>query len=277
MKDNSTLASAFLKERPVDSARVLESLSFEDSAAFLETAPGQDAAKVVGNLMPWFAGECLGIMKPESAAEILQALPSYRSAHLLKLIKKPLRTTILKCFSKSKSREARKQMIYPGNTLGAWMDTFVPCVPEESTVEELLVLARSLSDRLEHHLCVINREGVFRGGVAISRLISTSNEIRVTEILDPLYISLPVQATLSSVKWHSGWNHNSVLPAVNVRNQVEGLISYDRLLEGLGEVDNQGLVIESFLSGLVPIYTSCLILFTQTLAAIPYKSQNSEK
>ncbi|QPJ62831.1 MAG: magnesium transporter [Candidatus Nitronauta litoralis] len=273
MKDKSFLASAYIKERPVDSARVLESLPLDDSAAFLESISPQDAAMVLGSLMPWFASQCLNKMKPESAAEMLQILPSYRSALLLKALDRPARVAILGCFTKSKNREARKQMIYPANTLGAWMDTFIPSVPEEATVEESLVLARNLSDHLAHHLCVVNREGVFRGGVAISKLISTSNEVRVTEILDPLYVSLPVQATLASVKWHSGWNQNAVLPIVNFRNQIEGLISHKRLREGLGEVDNQGMVIESFLSGLIPMYTSCLTLFTQTLAAIPYKQR----
>ncbi len=275
--DKSFLASAYLKERPLDSAQVLEGLPLVDSAAYLESVSSQDAAKVIGYLMPWFAAQCLNLMKYENAAGILQVLPPYRSALLLKAIEPSSRVTILSCFEKSKKREARKQMVYPANTLGAWMDTFIPSVPEEATVEESLVLARNLSDHLAHHLCVVNREGYFRGGVAISRLISASNEVRVIEILDPLYVSLPVQATLASVKWHPGWNQNSVLPVVNFRNQVEGVISHERLREGLGETENQGMVIESFLSGLIPMYTSCLTLFTQTLAAIPYSQRKPEK
>lgn len=274
---NYPLALAFLKENPIEAARVLEKLPTADSAAFLQTAPKLNAADVLGKLMPWYAAGCLKEMSPDSTAELLQLLPSHRATNLLRILGSTESKAVLGLLPKSNRRQMRKQMIYPRNTLGAWMESQVPCVPKDATVEESLVLARNLRNQLGQHICVVDREGRFVGGVALAQLIGASNEVRVTELLDPLFVSLPVQATLISVKWHSGWNHNSALPVINVRNEVEGILSTKQLHEGLGDLPDQEMAVGSFISGLVPLYVSCLTLFAHALTAIPYKSAKSEK
>jgi magnesium transporter len=268
MSEPSNLTHEYLKRYPAEAATVLEEQEVADSAAFLVDTPSSLAARVMDQMLPWVVAECLQNMSQNDAADRLQQLSSYRAIRVLRLLPESVRNELVPLLPASQRKNLERQMEFPGNTVGAWMDIFVPTLPETATVEEALVYARRLRGRWYHHVCLMARDGVFRGMVSLSRIISAPNNRPLQQLVDPDVQPLSTQATLTSVRFHSSWDHAAALPVINPQSRIEGLLRQEQLREGLGSTRTQAPLDTGWATGMVPLMTSAAFAWTHCLLAL---------
>ncbi len=282
MSDSLNFSLHYLTNHVDEAARILEKISPEDTATYLEELGPQAAQKVTEALLPWYRARCLAEMESDVAVQHLDMLSSFRASRVLRLVESSLRRTMLGGLSAKKRKKLLRQMEFPLNTVGGWMDAFVPTLPDSATVGEALGYTRQMGEQQPmHHLFVIRRDGHYVGGVAIGKLIYESENRLMKEILDPHLQELPAQATLVSVRFHPAWNHSNALPVVNNERQIEGLLRAEQFKEGLGETESVETESGSLLMGLVPLFTIAASAWVQALVALPFvqesQSANSER
>jgi len=277
MTDPLNFTLHFLAHHVEEAARVLEKLSPEDTSNYLEELGPKEAQPVMENLLPWYLARCLAEMETKTAVEHLNTLSSFRASRVLRLLEPRQRREVLEGLPGKKKRTLVRQMEFPLNTVGGWMDAFVPTLPETATVGEALDYTRQMGPHAINHLFVMRRDGHYIGGVPIGKLIYESEHRPVKDLLDPNLNELPAQATLASVRFDPAWNHSNALPVVNGARQVEGLLRAEQVQEGLGETEQSDSESGSLLMGLVPLFTIVARAWVQALVALPFMEEPQTK
>ncbi len=268
MNDSTELTHEYLRKHPVEAAPVLEGIDSVDAAAFLAETPASLASGVMDQMLPWVVAECMQHMETTSAAERLRLLSSFRAFRVLLLLPEKNRNNLLAQLPGSQQRSLKRQMVFPSNTVGAWMDTFVPTLPDTASVEEALAYARRLRKHWNHYLCLMHRDGSFRGMASLSSIISAPNNKPLYYLVDPDVRALSSQATLLSVRFHPSWDRASALPVVNPQSRIVGLLNQEQLREGLGSARPVSPVETGWATGLVPLVTTAAMAWTQGLISL---------
>lgn len=276
MSDALSLTHEYLDKYPEEAAPVLEGLDSEDCAAFLAETPAPLASEVMNQMLPWVVADCIQLMETPAAVERLRELSSFRAFRVLLLVPEKIRRDLLSQLPRRQQKNLKRQMEFPLNTVGAWMDTFVPTLPDTSTVEEALAYARRLRKHWNHYLCLMSRDGTFRGMASLSSIISAPNSNPLYYLVDPEVTALSLQATLLSVRFHPSWDRASALPVVNAQSRIVGLLYQEQLREGLGTARTTTPVPTGWATGLLPLATTAALAWTQSLisVALGEKSEN---
>ncbi|MCA9484600.1 MAG: magnesium transporter [Nitrospina sp.] len=277
MSDSLDLTHEYLGRYPAEAAPVLEGMDSDDAAAFLSETPAPLASSVMDQMLPWVVAECIQQMEASPAAERLRLLSSFRAFRVLLLIPEKTRNDLMVLLPRRQQRDLRRQMDFPSNTVGAWMDTFAPTLPDTSTVEEALAYARRLRKHWNHYLCLMSRDGAFRGMVSLSSIISAPNNKPLYYLVDPEVRALSSQATLLSVRFHASWDRASALPVVNAQSRIVGLLNQEQLREGLGTARTTTPVETGWATGLMPLITTAAMAWTQSLISLALGEKDGDE
>jgi magnesium transporter len=220
------LSQEFIKEHPVDAARILEQLPTDNIVKFLTDVPPVLAAKVSNFIPPLKASKYLENLDYKKAAAIIEKLTVEVATALLRRVEESKRLAILEVLPDDIMKLLSLVLQYPENTAGALMDPQVFTVFDDISVKEAIKEIRSNPEHVFYHIPVISREQVFLGLVNIRELMIAEPESRVASVIHTGIGTLLPNANRETILAHPDWRIYHELPVVDQTGIFLGLISY---------------------------------------------------
>ena len=232
MSDANPLSVAFLQQRPRAAATLLQDFTPEACVAFLDEVPLDVLVPVIDAMASWPAARTLSLLPVGSAATVLRDLPDTESESLLRLMSPEQRAAVLGHLPARVARGFERKLAYPVSTVGAWMDSSVPCFALDSSVGHCLDLVKRQRSHLGGIVIVVDERRHLIGLVEVERLLTSDGSASLAHLLDRQLHPLSARATLWEVEHHEGWTRYPSLPVVDRHNTVLGALTHAGLRAG---------------------------------------------
>lgn len=239
------LEEALSDLHPADIADMLEDIddeqgiklvfSYEDKeflAEVLELADDHIQTKIVNILDYPSIIELFSYMSKDDITDILGDLDFNVQKSLLKLMKK------------SDSRELQVLLGYDEDTAGGIMTTEYIAVYENMSVEEVISKLREIAPKTEviEFIFITNKQKQLVGLVDLRDILSSPSETLISEIMDDNVISVYPEIDQEEVIQVVQKYDLNVLPVVNHRNGLLGIVTADDVIDVMVEEQTEDIL-----------------------------------
>ncbi len=233
MTDVSPLSIAFIERRPDAAARVLENLEVDDAAALIDALPARISGLALGRMMPFAAAQCLALLDPDRAAHVLRAMLFLEAAGILRILDEDVRDTVMKAMPKDLSRDFKKSLSHPRDSVGAWMDQRISPLPHTRTVTDALKYAKRKRRPEGDELFVVDDARRYLGVVKISELVQYDGKAILKNIIKKDAPTISNRASLASVIGAIHWDNHRSLAVVGRKGNFLGILTLGQARGGL--------------------------------------------
>lgn len=233
MTDYSDLTVAFVQRHPDAAAAVLESQAPEAAAALLGALPGRLAAPVLTHMLAFYGARCLQCLDDDTASVLLAAMPVSGAAALLRRLGHQRRNALLESLPAKAAYALRLVSAYPAATVGAWMNTQAPVLPEDLTVGDAWDSLRRQGAELDRTLFVVDRRHRLRGQVRTAALLGAESTLTLGRLAQPAPDPLSARDTLVAVGDKRAWETGDPLPVITREQALAGALHLADLRRGL--------------------------------------------
>jgi Mg/Co/Ni transporter MgtE len=171
-------------------------------------------------------------MPLDLTAQVLRALPDPEAESLLRLMHSDQREAVLAHLPATIARGFLRKLAYPVSTVGAWMDSTVPCFTLDSSVDHCLDLVKRQQTRLGGIVIVVDERHHLVGLVDMESLLTSDGSAPLAGLIDRQAQPLSARATLWEVEEQDGWTRYPSLPVVDRHNTVLGALTHSALRAG---------------------------------------------
>lgn len=194
-------------DKPI-SAEVLEKVDEATRAELFDILEEQELTKLISHL------------DPDDAADVLSELPAEESAEVLEKI------------SPAESAQIKDLMSYSEDSAGGIMDPAVISATEDATVIEVVNKIRSAEiDEDFFSVYVVDKARRFLGDVRIRLLLTSHEDTKISELIDPDTIYINANADQEEVRNIFSKNDLIVAPVLDRNHKLIGRITADRIIE----------------------------------------------
>lgn len=218
------LSLAFAEKHPRDVARLLEREAPETAAEFLESAEMDGTSAIVEMMAPDAAALCLGAMSPDAAKLLVKEMPVTAAIEIFRRADTTTRERLMTGLPEGLRLKIAAGLRQPAGLVGANTDAHVVAIREDATTEDAIKRARTLPERLQKYLYVIDDAGRLAGVVDIRELLLAVPGQQVRNLMKRNVISVPMRAPLEAVQGHPGWRQFPILPVVDRDGRFQGVI-----------------------------------------------------
>lgn len=239
MSDSKLLSLAFLERKPKAAAALFQNFTPEQTVDFLQHVPATTLIPVVACMASWPAARTLSNLPGRLAANILRGLPTAEAETLLRLMTGEQRGVILEYMPSSTAQSFTRKLSYPLSTVGAWMDTSVPCFTTDSSVADCLDLVKRQKSRLGGVVIVVDNRRHLVGVIEVEKLLTNDPEQKLVNLLNKDIQALASRATLWEVQNYDGWTKFPALPVTDHNNLMLGALTSSALRAGTAKASDQ--------------------------------------
>ncbi len=205
--------------------KLLSFMDPEDQGVILEEANEDDAAEYVED------------MPPQRLAEIIESMPRDEAADLMNSMTCSRAESILSLLSRDEAAELRELLRYQPDTAGGIMNNDFTQIRPEMTVEQ--VREHLIKDDTEEDslgtLVVCREDMKFLGLVNIDDLFAATPETKVAALVERATVTVGPNADQEVCARYMTKYDLPVLPVVDPRRRIIGLITFDDILDVLDE------------------------------------------
>ena len=237
MSDPNVLSLAFLENRPKAAAALLQDFSPEHCVEFLQEMPVDVLVPVIDGMASWPAARTLSLLPVGLTADVLRGLPDAEAETLLRLMNNEQRGAVMAQMPAATARGFAHKLAYPISTVGAWMDTSIPCFTLDSSVSHCLDLVRRQRAHLGGIVIVVDARRRLVGLVEVEKLLTSPGSARLDGLLNTGVHPLSARATLWEVEQHEGWTLFPSLPVVDRHHTMLGALTHSALRAGTARSD----------------------------------------
>ncbi len=190
-------------------AEILDEIAEEQTEAFVEEAPVPDLVRIIGE------------MPPDEAADILEHIEGDKLEMILGRL------------DEGQARDIRSLMAYDPETAGGIMTTEFFWTAPEVSAHSVLEGLRAHYENLEtvHRIFVCADDRRLLGVIPVEELISAPPETEAGGIMDKAPIAISPLADQEECAQYMTKYDLSVLPVVDARRRLIGIITVDDILE----------------------------------------------
>lgn len=273
MQQDLTLALDFLDEHPEEAVRTLEQHDAAQVAAFLAQVPASYSALVLGLALPAFAAHLCALLGPEPAARLLLQHGVSRMVAVLRHLEHALAEAILKECPQSRRHACQLLMLYPLDSVGAWMVPNTAVVTSDFSVQEVLnFLKDATEDTASKYVFVVDRAGIPLGRINYLRLLKADGATPVARLMEPMAGSISGRMPLAQADKLGCWEQGDVMPVTGAQQQFIGVLRHMDLRQGLRQQAARRPTVPAGsdpLSGIIDVYgKSLLALFDSVSNAV---------
>jgi len=229
MNSNLFISEYFIKNHPIEAARSLENLNFNEIIAFLNEAPTSIAVILFSHLERFIAVSCLEKISADKSAQIIEQIPIDIAIIFLRRVNKNTAESILRLVSNEHAALLKRILDYAPNTAGALADPLVLTLPDDISVKEALKRIQKRPERAIFYLYILNRKQHLSGVISIRELMLAKHSEILSSIMESSITRLRASANLDAILSHPGWQEFHTLPVVEDNNIFLGAIHYDML------------------------------------------------
>jgi magnesium transporter len=233
MNEYLPFALTYVERHTESAARVLHGLPPEDTAALLEVIPHKTGVRIIEKLPPQYATQCILKLSLEKSAIYLRESTTLTGGGLLKLLPASFRRSSLKTMPDDKRGSLKKQMSYPGNAVGAWMELDSPSIPIAYSVGQVRQMLRAIKGEIDHSLCVVDKDGELEGLMQLSRLARSRAKHAIRKIVTRDIDPLSDKELLTEAFRNRDWGRFDAYPVLSSESKLVGLLTIKNLERGL--------------------------------------------
>ncbi len=229
--------------------RILEPLHAADIADILEQISSRERDAFVTFWGADFDGEVLAEMDEALSSEILARLPdsvmggAFRDMEtddvvdLVEELEHKDQTRILDALDASDRIAVENALQYPEDSAGRLMQRELVMAPEHWAVGEAIDFLRTDTDLPErfYDVVMVNPKLEPIGKVPLSSLLSNGRDVRLVDIMDEDFRTIPVLQDQADVAYAFNQYNMVSAPVVDAENRLVGVITIDDAMEVLEE------------------------------------------
>ena len=205
--------------------RVIEFMDPEDQGEILEEANEDDAAEYVEDMPPQKLAEIVGSMPRDEAADLMNSMTRSRAESILSLL------------PREDASEVRELLRYEPDTAGGIMtNDFIQILPEMKVeqIRELLKKEELEEDSLGT-LVVCRSDMKFLGLVSVEDLFAADHDTAAGELVERATVTVGPNADQEVCAQYMTKYDLPVLPVVDPRRRIIGLITFDDIFDVMDE------------------------------------------
>lgn len=223
-------------------AYILRSLSPDKRKAFFDSLNPDLGAKVLRELDSVSESELLAELDNPEISEILDEMPSDDAADIVADLSKEKADQILQLMEEKESIDVKKLLEYKEDTAGGIMTTEFAALNQELNTEEAFQLLRK---RIEpgpiHYVYVVDDNRKLLGVLLLKRLITSSPDIRLKEIMNRNIISVGTDLDQEEVARIVSKYDLLAVPVVDPENRLVGIVTVDDVIDVIKEEDTEDI------------------------------------
>ena len=235
--DNGLLKQFLEEQYPVDVALILEELDEEVLKDFIALANNQQLSEILREAGPKLQRKMMQIIIIHRAIDLFYFMPNDDVVDILGTLHVDVRKQYLNLMRNSEREEVQKMLAYDAHTAGGLMTTEFITFKAQLTVGQTLEELRKISPNTEviDILFITNQENTVIGWINIRDLFIHEAEMELNELMNSHLITVTTEVDQEEVARLTAKYDLSVVPVVNHRKVILGIITIDDIIDVLQE------------------------------------------
>jgi len=221
----------------VDIAEFLDELEPEQQAVVFRLLPKDTAAEVFTYLEDSEDQEKLiGALSDKELREVLDELFLDDTVDIIEDMPANLVSRILRNTDASTRSQINQLLNYPKDSAGSLMTTEFVYLHPDNTVEESFARIRKVGlDKETVYTCYVTKNRVLTGVVTVRRMLLSSYETRIGDIMETNVLSVRTSEDKEDVAQLFSKYDLSALPVVDGEERLVGIITFDDAMDVIEE------------------------------------------
>lgn len=238
------IGKVFRHMHPAKAAGLLEALPPDERSAVWETLDNERAGKVLVHLHDEVRANLALEMDEDELVAAARKLDLDDLVDLIQALPKGSGRQLLLSMDEVKRQQLVAMLSYPEDSAGGLMNTDHISVRAEVKVGSILRYLRLLEDLPDHtdKVMVVDRKNRYQGVLRLSRLVTSSPEAKVSEVMDADFKPLGVE--LSSQEVAKRFEDLDMLSAavINEQGELLGRITVDDVMDIIREDSDRAMM-----------------------------------
>ncbi|MDA0361446.1 MAG: magnesium transporter [Proteobacteria bacterium] len=235
-RDSNMLDALLEPLHPADIADALEQVSSSQRESLISLWSNFDGA-ILSELKESVREEIILSLAPQILKEAVRDLESDDVVDLIEDLEHSQKKLVLDALSDGERIAVEQSLGYPEFSAGRLMQREVVVAPEHWTVGDTIDYLRgstSLPDQF-YHIILVSPAYHPTGYVALGRLLSSNRKVRLVEILEKNFRTVPSFQDEEEVAYAFNQYHLISAPVVDYDDRLIGVITIDDAMSVLGE------------------------------------------
>ena len=227
-----------------DVADLLEQIGGADRRALLALWAGEIDGELLSELDESIREEVIESLPHAVVAEAMRELDSDDVVDILEDLDTPQQDLILGALTDADRVAVEQALAFPEDSAGRLMQREVVVAPEHWTVGEAIDFLREtehLPDQF-YHVILTDPRMKPTGYVTLGRLLSSRRDIRLKDILEDSFRTIPVTESEADVAYMFNQYHLISTPVVDASGRLVGVITIDDAMNVLDEEHEQDML-----------------------------------
>ena len=234
------LKAALSNMHAADIAEILSDLSEDDLNAVFKHIDSNKAGVVLDEMGPEATQDVIESIDEAKLATIINDLPPDEQADIMGTVDDEKRSRILSKLDAESTRDIGELLQYPADSAGGLMTTEFVALEGDTSVKEAIALWRSQDNPdLPNSTYIVDGEGRLQGVVGAKALIQAEEEVKLADIMTADLMSVEVNTDQEEVAQMFRKYDMMVLPVVDKRQALKGVITVDDVLEVIRDENSE--------------------------------------
>ncbi len=232
MSNKNLFINELFSKHPDLAASILETQSSKVLADLFSSFSDEEIPLILNKLLPRNAALIVQELGSNLAIKYLEKLNADEISLILRYLDSDNIEEILEALSTKKTKACKLLLNYPLQTVGAWMQTNVITIREDSTIEdEIELIKNSEEDPISDIVCVLDENNYFVGLTFIASILKAEKSKPVKDIITSISTTIPGNTPLSVVEMNKLWESNDFLPVVDKKRKFMGILRHQDLIK----------------------------------------------
>ncbi|EAR50881.1 magnesium transporter [Oceanicola granulosus HTCC2516] len=229
-----------------DIADFLEQIEPHERRRLLEIWQGGLDGEILSEIEDSVREEILGYLSPQDLTDAVRELESDDVVDLVEYLDDDQQEAVLDVLEPLDRVAVEKALAYPEESAGRLMQVETVRAPEHWTVGETIDHLRAHSDELPeqfYHVILVDPRMKPVGNVTLGRLMSSRREVRLADIREDLFVTIPATQDEEEVAYAFNQYHLITAPVVDEDGRLVGVITIDDAMIVLAEENAEDLLL----------------------------------
>lgn len=242
--DANALVAALEPLHPADIADLLEQLGKDERVALVRLYGREFDGDILSELEEGLREEIVGAMAPDVLAEAVRELETDDVVDLIEDLDDPQTEAVLEALDDDDRVVVEQSLSYPEESAGRLMQRELVIAPEHWKVGQTIDFLREKDDLPEQFYHVILVDPMMRptGYVTLGRLMGSARGVKLTEILEDSFRTIPVLQDEAEVAYAFNQYHLISAPVVDADERLVGVITIDDAMVILDEEHEEDIM-----------------------------------
>ena len=243
-KDAARVTQLLEPLHAADIADLLEQIGGADRRALLALWSGEIDGEILSEIDESIREEVIESLPHSVVAEAMRELDTDDVVDILEDLDLPQQGLILDALEDVDRIAVQQAMGYPEQSAGRLMQREVVVAPEHWTVGEAIDYLREvehLPDQF-YHVILVDPRVKPTGYVTLGRLLSSRREVRLKDILEDSFRTVPATELEADVAYMFNQYHLISTPVVDATGRLVGVITIDDAMNVLDEEHEQDML-----------------------------------